>query len=127
VMVGLGTIFVAVMVLAAFLLWRGKLYQSQWMLWIIVLCAPFPYIANTAGWLTAEVGRQPWLVYGLLRTSQGYSHNVIAGNTMFTLLGYMGLYLLLGILFLFLVPREIGHGPASDSHPVAFITASKES
>jgi len=127
VMVGLGTIFVAIMVLAAFLLWRGKLYQSQWMLWIIMLCAPFPYIANTAGWLTAEVGRQPWLVYGLLRTSQGYSQNVIAGNTMFTLLGYMGLYLLLGILFLFLVPREIANGPASNSHPVFVVTASKES
>ena len=82
------------------------------MLWIILLCVPLPYIANTAGWLTAEVGRQPWLVYGLLRTNQGYSTNVIAGNSMFTLLGYMGLYLVLGILFLFLIQREIGHGPA---------------
>jgi len=132
VMVGLGTVFVAVMVFAAFLLWRGKLYQSRWMLWIIMLCAPFPYIANTAGWLTAEVGRQPWLVYGLLRTSQGYSQNVIAGNTMFTLLGYMGLYLLLGILFLFLIQREIGHGPASglpasDSHYTSVVAASRES
>lgn len=126
-MVGLGTIFIAVTVVATLLLWRGQLYQSRWMLWIIMLCAPFPYIANTAGWLTAEVGRQPWLVYGLLRTSQGYSRNVIAGNTMFTLIGYMGLYLLLGILFLFLVQREIGHGPASDSHSAGLITASKES
>jgi cytochrome d ubiquinol oxidase subunit I len=112
VMVGLGTIFVAVMALAAFLLWCRKLYASLWMLWIILLCVPFPYIANTAGWLTAEVGRQPWLVYGLLRTNQGYSTNVIAGNSMFTLLGYMGLYLVLGILFLFLIQREIGQGPA---------------
>jgi len=112
VMVGLGTIFVAVMALAAFLLWRRKLYVSPWMLWIILLCVPFPYIANTAGWLTAEVGRQPWLVYGLLRTNQGYSTNVIASNSMFTLLGYMGLYLVLGILFLFLIQREIGEGPA---------------
>jgi cytochrome d ubiquinol oxidase subunit I len=93
-------------------LWRRKLYTSPWMLWIILLCVPFPYIANTAGWLTAEVGRQPWLVYGLLRTNQGYSTNVIAGNSMFTLLGYMGLYLVLGILFLFLIQREIGQGPA---------------
>src|SRR5713226_4142234 len=112
VMVGLGTIFVGVMALAVFLLWRRKLYTSPWMLWIILLCVPFPYIANTAGWLTAEVGRQPWLVYGLLRTNQGYSTNVIAGNSMFTLLGYMGLYLVLGILFLFLIQREIGEGPA---------------
>jgi cytochrome d ubiquinol oxidase subunit I len=112
VMVGLGTIFLAVTAVAAFLLWRRKLYRSPWMLWIIMLCVPFPYIANTAGWLTAEVGRQPWLVYGLLRTNRGYSTNVIAGNSMFTLLGYMGLYLLLGILFLFLIQLEIGHGPA---------------
>src|SRR6266566_4764637 len=112
VMVGLGTIFVAVMALGAFLLWRRKLFASPWMLWIILLCVPFPYIANTAGWLAAEVGRQPWLVYGLLRTNQGYSTNVIAGNSMFTLLGYMGLYLVLGILFLFLIQREIGEGPA---------------
>ena len=112
VMVGLGTIFVAVMALAAFLLWRRRLYTNLWMLWIILLCVPFPYIANTAGWLTAEVGRQPWLVYGLLRTNQGYSTNVIAGNSLFTLLGYMGLYLVLGILFLFLIQREIGQGPA---------------
>jgi cytochrome d ubiquinol oxidase subunit I len=61
--------------------------------------------------MTAAVGRKPWLVYGLVRTNQGYSTNVIAGNSMFTLLGYMGLYLVLGILFLFLIQREIGHGP----------------
>lgn len=111
VMVGLGTIFVAVMVVSAFLLWRGQLYASRWMLWPLMLCAPFPYIANIAGWLTAEVGRQPWLVYGLMRTDQGYSNNVHAGNSMFTLLGFMGLYMVLGILFLFLIQREVGHGP----------------
>ena len=81
------------------------------LLWIIMLCLPFPYIANTAGWLTAEVGRQPWLVYGLMRTSVGYSSNVSAGNGLFTLLGFMGLYAFLAIFFLFLVHREIDHGP----------------
>src|SRR5258708_35815036 len=100
------------MALAAFLLWRRRLYTSPWMLWIILLCVPLPYIANTAGWVTAEVGRQPYLVYGLLRTNQGYSTNVIAGNSMFTLMGYMGLYLVLGILLLFLIQHEIGEGPA---------------
>ena len=73
IMAGLGTIFVAVMAGAAFLLWRGALYRARWMLWILLLCLPFPYIANTAGWMTAEIGRQPWLVYGLMRTPQGYS------------------------------------------------------
>ena len=112
IMAGLGTIFVAVMVLAAFLLWRQKLFLSRWMLWILMLCLPFPYIANTAGWMTAETGRQPWLVYNLMRTTAGYSKYVHAGNGLFTLLGFMGLYAVLGILFLFLTYREIAHGPA---------------
>jgi cytochrome d ubiquinol oxidase subunit I len=79
-----------------------------------MLLLPFPYIANTAGWLTAELGRQPWLIYGLMRTSEGSSTNVSAGNTLFTLIGFMGMYALLSVLFLFLVRREIEHGPAGD-------------
>ena len=113
IMVGLGTIFIAIMAVAAFLLWRGKLFSTRWMLWILLLALPFPYIANTAGWLTAELGRQPWLVYGLMRTADGYSKQVSAGNAMFTLLGFLGMYTVLGILFLFLVRREIEHGPAA--------------
>ena len=113
IMAGLGTMFVAVMALAAFLLWRGKLFASRWTLWILLLSVPFPYIANTAGWMTAEVGRQPWLVYGLMRTTEGYSKLVHAGNGLFSLLGFMGLYTVLAILFLFLVHREIGHGPGA--------------
>jgi cytochrome d ubiquinol oxidase subunit I len=115
IMAGLGTIFVAVMVVAAFLLWRNRLFESRWMLWILLLCLPFPYIANTAGWMTAEVGRQPWLVYGLMRTTEGYSRYVNAANGLFTLMGFMGLYTLLAILFLFLVHREIAHGPAAQA------------
>jgi cytochrome bd ubiquinol oxidase subunit I len=111
IMVGLGTIFIAVMVVAAFLLWRGSLFRSHWMLWILLLSLPFPYIANTAGWITAEIGRQPWLVYGLMRTADGYSKMVSAGNGLFTLLGFMGMYMVLGILFLFLIRREIENGP----------------
>ena len=110
IMVGLGTFFIAVMVVAAFLLWRASYSHARWMLWILMLSAPFPYIANTAGWMTAELGRQPWLVYGLMRTAEGYSKVVSAGNGMFTLLGFMGMYTVLGILFLFLVRREIEHG-----------------
>jgi cytochrome bd ubiquinol oxidase subunit I len=111
IMVGLGTIFIAVMVVSVFLLWRGKLFQSTWMLWVLMLCAPFPYIANTAGWMTAEVGRQPWLVYGLLRTMNGDSTLVSAGNGLFTLIGFMGMYTVLSILFLFLLYRAINEGP----------------
>ena len=112
VMAGLGTLFVAAMALSAFLLWRGKLYQTRWMLWVLLLAAPFPFIANTAGWLTAEVGRQPWLVYGLLRTEQGFSANVTAANGLFTLLGFMGLYAVLSIFYLFLLQRQIDQGPS---------------
>jgi cytochrome d ubiquinol oxidase subunit I len=111
IMVGLGTFFIAIFCGAAFLWARGLLYQSRWMLWILMLSVPFPYIANTAGWITAEVGRQPWLAYGLYRTAEGYSRNVSSGNGLFTLIGFMGMYTVLAILFLFLVRREIEHGP----------------
>ena len=99
------------MVVAAFLLWRDKLYEARWLLWLLMLCAPLPYIANTAGWMTAELGRQPWLIYGLMRTSEGASPSVGAGNVWFTLIGFMGMYGVLAILWLFLVWREIEIGP----------------
>ena len=114
IMVGLGTIFIAVMVVAAIQLWRRALFHSRWVLWVLLLCLPFPYIANTAGWITAEIGRQPWLVYGLMRTADGYSKMVSAGNGLFTLLGFMGMYMVLGILFLFLIRREIENGPVAE-------------
>ena len=111
IMVGLGTLFVGLMLLAAFLLWRGSLYQTKPVLWALMLFVPFPYIATLAGWTVAEVGRQPWLIYGLMRTAAGVSPRVSAGNGLFTLLGFMGLYLVLGMLFLFTLGREIEHGP----------------
>jgi cytochrome d ubiquinol oxidase subunit I len=111
IMAGLGTWFVLLMIVAAFLLWRGKIYTVRWMLWLLLISFPLPYIANTAGWLTAEIGRQPWLIYGLMRTSEGYSNTVSASNGLFTLLGFMGLYALLGLLFTVLVYREISRGP----------------
>jgi cytochrome bd ubiquinol oxidase subunit I len=111
VMVGLGTIFIAIMGLSALQVWRGKLFETRWLLWILMLSVPLPYIANTAGWMTAELGRQPWLIYGVMRTAHGYSPRVVAGNAWFTLLGFMGMYTLLAILWLFLVYREIENGP----------------
>ena len=112
IMVGLGTIFIAVMAVCAWKLWKGRLYTARAWLWVLMMLLPFPYIANTAGWVTAELGRQPWVIYGLMRTSEGASMNVSAGNTLFTLIGFMGMYTLLSILFLFLAGREINHGPA---------------
>jgi cytochrome d ubiquinol oxidase subunit I len=111
IMIGLGTIFIALLSLAAYKLWRGTLYESNGMLWALMMLLPFPYIANTFGWMTAEIGRQPWVIYGLMRTESGASQNVSAGNGLFTLIGFMGVYTVLSILFLFLVHREIDHGP----------------
>lgn len=111
IMVGLGTLFIAVMGLSVLLLVRGALESSRWLLWILTFAFPFPYIANTAGWATAEFGRQPWLVYGLLRTADGASPTVHGGSALFTTIGFAGLYFVLGVLFLVLVGREIAHGP----------------
>lgn len=115
IMVGLGTIFIGVMLIAAIWLYRKKLYHTKWILWALVIMIPFPYIANTTGWYTAELGRQPWLVYNLLRTTEGVSPNVSSGNTLFTLLGFVGLYLLLGMLFLLLAGKIINKGPQTNT------------
>jgi len=112
IMVGLGTAFVGAMAMAAFSLWRGTLYTARPLLWMLMLMLPFPYIATTAGWVTAELGRQPWIIYGLMRTPMGVSPHVSSGNAIFTLLGFMGLYTVLAMLGLLLVYREIEEGPA---------------
>ena len=117
IMVGLGTFLILLLALCAWSLWRGRLYENRALLWPLMLALPFPYIATTAGWMTAELGRQPWLIYGLLRTSQGFSSRVSAGNGLFTLMGFMGLYTILAFLFLFLVHREIDHGPVHQAAP----------
>jgi len=114
IMITLGTLFILLMGFASFQNWRGKLESSTLLLWALMLAFPFPYIANTLGWMTAELGRQPWLIYGLFHTRDGYSKVVSNGNTIFTLIGFTGLYFVLGLLFLFLVGREIGHGPEEE-------------
>jgi cytochrome d ubiquinol oxidase subunit I len=111
IMVGLGTLFILVMLVSLILLWRKALFRARWMQWILMLSLPFPYIATTAGWFTAELGRQPWLVYGLQRTEHGTSMTASGGDVAFSTLGFCGLYVLLGLLFLFLVARQIARGP----------------
>ena len=110
-MITLGTIFIVLMAYAGIQNLRGRLDSTRWLLWALMLAFPFPYIANTLGWMTAELGRQPWLIYGLYRTSDGYSKVVSSGDTVFTVIGFVGLYFVLGLLFLFLVGREISRGP----------------
>jgi cytochrome d ubiquinol oxidase subunit I len=111
VMVGLGTIFMGIAALAALFLWRKRLFKTPLVLWLLMLVMPFPYIASEAGWVTSEVGRQPWIIYGLMRTASGVSPTVASGEAVFTLIGFAGMYFLLGFLFLYLTLREIGHGP----------------
>ena len=112
-MAGLGTLFILTMGVAALFLVRRRLATTRPMLWVLMLAFPFPYIATTAGWWTAELGRQPWVVYGLLRTADAHSKLVNPGDVIFTLLGFAGLYLLLGMLFVVQVLREIDRGPAA--------------
>jgi cytochrome d ubiquinol oxidase subunit I len=113
IMVGLGTLFTLVMGLSAFLLPRDRLLRARPMLWVLMLAFPFPYIATTAGWWTAELGRQPWVIYNLMRTAEAHSELVNPGDVVFTLLGFAGLYLLLGMLFTVQVLKEISRGPAA--------------
>jgi cytochrome bd ubiquinol oxidase subunit I len=119
VMVGLGTIFAVVFALAAVLLLRNRLWSARWMLWILMLLMPFPYIASEAGWIVTEVGRQPWIIYGLMKTSAGSSPTVASGVTLFTLIGFAGMYFLLGVLFLHLVLNEIAIGPSFETRAAA--------
>ncbi|QBD77945.1 cytochrome ubiquinol oxidase subunit I [Ktedonosporobacter rubrisoli] len=113
IMVGLGTFFIAIMGVAFLLwLWQRRLFATRWMLWILMLATPFPFLANTAGWFTTELGRQPWIAFGLLRTAQGSSITLSSGNVLFTLIGFAGMYLLLGILYIVLVIYEtLRRGP----------------
>jgi cytochrome d ubiquinol oxidase subunit I len=124
-MVGLGTIFLALMGVALLWLGRGRLFGNRALLWALMLAVPLPYIANTAGWITAEIGRQPWLVYGLMRTAVGTSHRVSAGNGLFSLIGFMGLYVLLSIAFVLLVARMVIRGADGERvpHPPGAIEA----
>jgi cytochrome d ubiquinol oxidase subunit I len=126
-MITLGTLFILITAYATFERMRGALDRNRGLLWVLMLAFPFPYIANTLGWMTTELGRQPWLIYGLFHTREGYSKVVDNGDTIFTIIGFVGLYFVLGLLFLFLVGREIAHGPDVDTepkHPVAEATPS---
>jgi cytochrome bd ubiquinol oxidase subunit I len=122
-MVGLGTLFLLLMALSAIALWRGRLERNRPLLWALLVAVPLPYIANTAGWITAEVGRQPWLVYGLMRTAAGTSQRVSAGNGLFSLLGFMGLYTLLAIAFVLLMTRVIAKGASGKTSSTAAPTS----
>jgi cytochrome d ubiquinol oxidase subunit I len=110
-MVGIGMLLILISVLGVFFLWRGTLFQKKWLLVVMVFSVLGPQLANQLGWFSAEVGRQPWIVYGLMRTPDGLSKAVSADQTIFSLTLFIIIYALLFILFLYLLDQKIKHGP----------------
>ena len=113
-MVALGMFFLGSTALGLFLMWRRKLFTSRWFLWILVLGTPLPIIACEMGWVAAEVGRQPWVVYKLLRTADAASHSVSAGEILFSIILFGSIYLMLGALWLFVLYKKITKGPMEE-------------
>lgn len=114
-MVAIGMALIGLTLLGSFLLWRGKLYDKKWLLWAFVLAVFLPQIANQVGWFAAEMGRQPWVVYGLLRTSEAFSQAVSDNQILFSLILFFLVYALLFFLFIYLLTKKIKHGPYDES------------
>ena len=120
-MVAIGMALIALALLGAiFLWWLGTLHQTRWLLWLFVFAVAGPQLANQLGWFTAEVGRQPWIVYGVMRTTEGLSRAVTAGQVLGSLVLFTLIYLLLFVLFIFLLDQKIRHGPLADDLEVAY-------
>jgi cytochrome d ubiquinol oxidase subunit I len=110
-MVGIGFALIGITALGCFYLWRKVLFQKRWMLWVLVFSALGPQIGNQLGWFAAEVGRQPWIVYGLLRTPEGLSAVVKANVVLTSLILFTVIYFLLFTVFIYLLNDKIRHGP----------------
>ncbi len=115
IMIAIGMFLIAFTSYAGFLWWRGKLFENRWLMIAFVWAVLLPQIANQAGWFTAETGRQPWVVYNLLRTSDALSQSVTAGQVMFSLILFTVVYVLLFVLFIYLLNKKITHGPGGNS------------
>lgn len=115
IMVAIGMALIALTLYASFVWWRGKLFEKRWLLWAFVWAVFLPQIANQVGWFAAEMGRQPWVVYGLLRTSEAFSQAVTANQIMFSLILFFAIYALLFLLFIYLLNKKIKHGPYDES------------
>lgn len=114
-MVAIGMALIAISLLSAFFYFKGSLFNKKWMLRILVVAALLPQIANQVGWFAAEMGRQPWVVYGLLRTSDAFSKTVTANQVITSIILFFFVYLLLFILFVYLLDRKIKHGPMDET------------
>ncbi|WP_445715065.1 cytochrome ubiquinol oxidase subunit I [Flavobacterium sp.] len=117
IMISIGMFLIALTFYACFLWWKGKLFETKWILWIFSFSVLLPQIANQAGWFAAEMGRQPWIVYGHLRTSEGFSQEVAANQILFSLILFFVIYAVLFLLFLYSLNKKIKHGPyENESH-----------
>jgi cytochrome d ubiquinol oxidase subunit I len=112
-MVVLGLYFIGVTLYAYIQLCKKKLFETTWLLKLFVWSIPLPLAACQLGWIAAEVGRQPWIVYGLLKTSEAHSATVTAEEILFSIILFGLVYLLLGILYIYILVREVNHGPQS--------------
>jgi cytochrome d ubiquinol oxidase subunit I len=92
-------------------LWENSAFEKRWLLWVLVLSVLGPQIANQAGWFAAEIGRQPWIVYHVLRTSEGLSAVVGANVVLASLILFTVIYFLLFAVFIYLLNDKIQHGP----------------
>ena len=110
IMVAIGMFLIALTLYASFLLWRGKLYNKRWLLHIFVWSVLLPQIGNQVGWFAAEMGRQPWIVYKLLRTSDALSKSVSANQILFAIILFTVIYIILFALFIYLMNKKIVHG-----------------
>jgi cytochrome bd ubiquinol oxidase subunit I len=113
-MVGIGSGLIGLALLSALLLWRGRLFQARWLLWLLVFSVLGPQLANQLGWFTAEVGRQPWIVQDILRTATSISPSVKPAEILTSLILFGLVYALLFVLFIFLLDRKIQHGPLAE-------------
>ncbi len=118
-MVVIGLLLIGLSFLGVFFWWRGTLFRQKWLLGCYVLAVIGPQIANQIGWITAEAGRQPWIVYGLLRTSEGVSRAVSSGQVLASIIMFSFIYFLLFVLFIFLLDHKIKHGPVEEETPTA--------
>jgi cytochrome d ubiquinol oxidase subunit I len=110
-MFALGMFFIAISLLGGYLFFQRRIYQKKWYLWTLVLAIPLPFIANEFGWIAAEVGRQPWAVYRILRTAKAASISVPAEQILFTLIIFILIYLLLFAIFLKILLKILRKGP----------------
>ncbi len=111
VMVGLGTLFILIGLVGLLLLLIGRLYDARWFLKVLVVTLPLPWLAGEAGWFTHEVGRQPWMVWGMVTVKNGASANVSAASVLTTLIGFVVVYTILFYIWLYFVKKLVREGP----------------